>query len=197
MNRRLIFMLFLLNNLLINAQNFINVEDVFTMQIFLDKKNIMHSSTIDLTKNDFLYQSFKESLTLKIDTVNKVNKLNDLNDPFRYYKIDLKSLNQKLPKNESTVQSLSLFHGLNTILIIAINHENGLIYRLKGFNGNDFPSYFHDFKAIYLKQTGDLFSNKKFIKEYVVEGLDFECLLKCFKDDCPCLNKYSDPIRIE
>ena len=196
MKRIIVFILLLVNVFLLKAQNNIDIDDIFKMQLFLDRKNIMHSSTFNITKNDSLYKEFKESLTLEIDTLKNVNNLSVFIDPFKYYKIDLRFLYQKIPKSDSSVQSLSLPLGMTTILIIAVNQNNGLTYRLKGFNGNDFFNYFRDVKSIYFKQIGISLSKNKFINKYSVENLDFRCLFKNIEDS-PCLIKYSEPIRIE
>ncbi|PIE50910.1 MAG: hypothetical protein CSA38_00810 [Flavobacteriales bacterium] len=188
--------------MVVKAQSSLDIEDIFKMQLFLDKKLTIHSSTKGVVKDNALYQIFSDSAELNIDTLKVNSALYYFIDPFQYYKVDLKNTIQNLSNEDSKIQSLSFFHGLNTIYILAINSETGLTYRLKGFNGNDFLTFLRDFKEMYRKQTGNSVSNNKFIKKYKLPDVDFKCLYKGLRSGnidiqkYPCLIRCSDPIRV-
>ena len=199
----LIYSILVFNCLTLKAQSSVDIEDIFKLQLFLDKKSSSHSSTKDLVKNDSLYQVFSNSIELYIDTLEVESKLYEFRDPFQYYKIDLKNVTQKLSSEDYEIQSLSLFYGFNSICILAINPKTGLTYRLRGFNGNDYFTFLQDFKEIYKGQTGNTLSSNKLIKKYKLPEVDFKCLYKGLKANSrdtrkyPCLIRYSDPVRIE
>ena len=86
--------------------------------------------------------------------------------------------------------------------VIAINPRTGRSYRLSGFNGNDFLGFLSDFKEEFKQKNKSRLSNKKFLKGYYVEGIDFNCLYKGLKAQevdrykYPCLIRCSDPVSI-
>ncbi|MEE1258644.1 MAG: hypothetical protein U0K66_00470 [Paludibacteraceae bacterium] len=65
--------------------------------------------------------------------------------------------------------------------VIAVDEECG-VYKLKGFNRNDFSTFFSDFKYL-LRLGGRKMSNKKLIKnlEQLQIGVDFKCLYEANK----------------
>ena len=201
--RRLVCMILIFSCVTLKAQFNVDVEDIFKLQLFLDKKSSTHSSTKNIVKNDSLYQIFSNSIELNIDTLRVESKLYEFIDPFQYYKIDLRNTTQKLSRENSEIQSLSLFHGLNTICIIAINPKTGLVYRLKGFNDNNFLTFLRDFKEIYKRKTDKAISSNKLIKKYKLPDVNFKCLYKGLRaknidiQKYPCLIRYSEPVQIE
>ncbi len=200
--RYILCVILVFSSVVVKAQSSLDIEDIFKMQLFLDKKLTIHSSTKGVVKDNALYQIFSDSAELNIDTLKVNSALYYFIDPFQYYKVDLKNTIQNLSNEDSKIQSLSFFHGLNTIYILAINSETGLTYRLKGFNGNDFLTFLRDFKEMYRKQTGNSVSNNKFIKKYKLPDVDFKCLYKGLRSGnidiqkYPCLIRCSDPIRV-
>lgn len=65
--------------------------------------------------------------------------------------------------------------------VIAVDEECG-VYKLKGFNRNDFSTFFSDFKYL-LQLGGRKMSNKKLIKnlEQMQIGVDFKCMYEANK----------------
>lgn len=202
--RRTAFIIFFISCCInLHAQSNVDVEDIFKLQLFLDKKNTIHSSTKDVVKDDSLYQVFSNSIKLTIDTLKVESQLYDFIDPFKYYRIDLRAVVQKLSSNDTNIQSLSLFHGLNTTCVLAISPKTGLAYRLQGFNGNDFLTFLQDLKEVYRKEASRNISNSKLFKKYKLPEVSFKCLytgLRARNIDTkkyPCLIRYSDPVQIE
>lgn len=211
--RLLILLLLLFSSLLSRAQSGTSIEDLFRLQLFLDKQN-WERYTEGVIKNDSLYQAFKESTQLNIDTLRVISKFDfPPLEQFRYFQIDLrkKGMTQKKKLTElSAIQSLGFSAGFESVFILCINMETGVIYRLRGFNGNDFFSYLRDFAEVYNTYTGHYrrmkkISNRKFFKNYQVSGLDFKCLYKGliskkkfqnkyqYSNEYPCLRKCSEP----
>lgn len=79
-------------------------------------------------------------------------------------------------------------------LIFAFNTRSEILYKLKGFNDNDFKDFFDDlyFNNIdYINASElDLKSKKKFLEAFNVEGLDLDCLYESLakrKESKPCM----------
>lgn len=193
------------------AQLNTNVETIFKMFLFLEKKNT-HSNSIDIriSKNDSLYEIFSNIILFKLDTLKVIkNKLQDnlLIPEFNFYELlifdnvkqtytDNVNYRRKLTLNEEQLFGVPI--GGCDSYVIAINEATGVGYRLKGFDLNDFLSFLSDFKEIYNKQNRKKLSNKDFLNLYKIEGLNFECLYEGLKArnterrKYPCLKRASD-----
>lgn len=84
-------------------------------------------------------------------------------DPFRYYRIDLKNVNYDINDDFNT-QALTLTSGKCEIYILATNPNTGMVYRLQGFNGNDFLTFLRDFKEIYRKKHTIIYPTIRYLK---------------------------------
>ena len=71
--RWLVCVILIFSCVIVKAQSSVDVEDVFKLQLFLDKKSSTHSSTKNIIKNDSLYQTFSNSIELNIDTLKEKN----------------------------------------------------------------------------------------------------------------------------
>jgi hypothetical protein len=189
-----------------NAQVSTDAASVFRMQLFVDNKNVTFSGMDPMVvKSDSLYEAFRNAVDLKLDTL-KVAGSRELarsvfSSQYQFYRLlayDKKSIIYKKKLNSSEGQ----FFMISGNCILAINQRTGLSYRLQGFNGNDFLNFLSDFKEGYKESTGDVLSTKDFLKNYQVEGLDFECLYQGLKQDkidrekYPCLKRNSEPVWI-
>jgi len=201
-----IFLLFFcalsFNNL--NAQSKTDIESIFKMQLFLNRKNVQFR-TMDssIVKNDSLYKVFEEVTNLKIDTLKLENKITgDFEEEFQFFKLSIDEIrnNRKLINDE--FQYIGFGSGMCDFYILALNRKTGISYRLSGFDVNDFFGFLSDFKVSYFNSTGKKLKTSKFIKNYKVENLDFECLYKGLKIDgidrkkYPCLMRCSDRIKM-
>lgn len=68
--------------------------------------------------------------------------------------------------------------------IFAYNSKNHEIYRLKGFNENDFKAFFNhlgSFIDFVNSSSFDLTSKKRFLKTFYIEGVDLNCLFDSLK----------------
>lgn len=76
---------------------------------------------------------------------------------------------------------------------IIVTHNECGIYKLKGFDHNDFTSFFSDFKYIYHLGGMRKVSNRKILKNLEKLGvdIDFKCLYKASKNfECTLKEKY-------
>lgn len=187
-----------------DAQSKSNVQDIFKMHLFLNKKNILFR-TMDNTiiKNDSLYNSFKSLINIKTKRLSLINSLEGLsNEDYEFYKVEDSDIkyNRKLIANESKFLSISCW--MNGYYILAINIKTSQTYRLSGFEINDFLSFLNDFKENYLKTNLKKLKTSTFLKKYKVEELDFNCLFKGLtskelnRKNYPCLKRCSEPIEI-
>lgn len=177
---------------------------IFKMNLFLDKKNSDFRGMNPLVvKNDSLYKEFSNLIRLKLDTLKVYGDYNLINSSvghnLMFFKVSVGVNNKnnityvrELTSEES--QFFGFFANVFDTYVIAINQKNGKCYKLEGFGTNDFLGFLSDFKEEY---NGEL-STKHFLKNYRVEGLDFECLYKGLKSKkrdikkFPCLTRVSD-----
>ena len=176
------------------AQTKTDAISIFKMQCFLDAKN--NSSryiSSKIIKNDSLYNDFNNKTEFSLESLNVIfTKSLTFSNKFNFYVIS------EFLKNKNSI--ISVYTKKH---ILAINPITGMSYRLLGFNGNDFLSFLSDFKEEYKEAFNRNISTSEFLKNYKVEGLDFECLYKGLKSDerdikkYPCLIRVSDPIWIK
>ncbi|WP_306353305.1 hypothetical protein [Flavobacterium sp. '19STA2R22 D10 B1'] len=189
----------------LKAQSKTDVEDVFKMQLFLNKRNIIFTrGDNSAIKNDSLYKSFKNLISLKIDTLKIDNDIEglqyDMN--YKFYKIkDLNiSYNKELVGHENSYISVVCWDP--DYCILAINEKTGASYRLTGFDTNDFLSFLSDFKEKYNHQNKKNLKTSTFLNNYKVQDLDFKCMYKGLRskemdrNKYPCLRRCNDPMEI-
>jgi len=184
-----------------NAQDTINVNSVFKMHLFLDRFNI---KSFNVSRNDILYNTFSKNINLSFDTL----KTYEINQKYSFYSLD--AVNDisynSIPQDDSEL-FFYIYYGFVSKYVICIDNTSGMSYRLMGFNGNDFLNFLSDYREFHnSKGYNDYMSDKKFLKECKVEGLDFQCLYKGLHDKnwnknrypnkYSCLQRVSDPIVI-
>jgi hypothetical protein len=196
-----IFILIVANILPTSAQSKVDVESIFKMQLFLEKTNV-EVDKFEIAKNYALYVIFKEETLMQIDTLETIN----IHNNFQFYSFDIDSgLSYKTPIISSdTFYFICLIHGATTKYILCVDMNRGKSYRISGFNGNDFLSFLIDYRKYHNDLGGNL-SDKKFIKNSYVEGVDFKCLYKGLhaknpntinhRYKYPCLKRVTDPFR--
>lgn len=180
------------------SQSKTDAEDIFKMQLFLDKKNIVRSDlNKEVIKNDSLYNLFRNNIYLKIDRLKvKSNILLSNEGNFNFYII--KEINYNPELTGDKLWFLKIDNNQEYKYIIAIDELTGQSYRLSGFNSNDFFSFYNIIKREYLNANFKNLKFSYFLKNYIVDSLDFECLDRALrensidKDKFPCLRNSSD-----
>lgn len=187
----LIVCFFLLGGIL-QGQDKNDIEYLFKLQLFLDAKNRYYPQDKDIIKTNLLFDNFYQSVETKIDTLNARSDLFDFMDSFQYYRVNVHNITYKDGEN-IPVPTIKC-----NIYIIALNNKTGLVYRLKGFNGNDFNDYLKEVKKMYSSWDMNI-SYRQILRRYKVEDLDFHCLYKNIlsqNQNDNCMIKCSDPIMI-
>lgn len=181
----------------------IDAVSIFKMQLFLDKNDI-ELGKFDLTtvKSDSLYKAFNEIVDLRIDTLKITGDhyltKSALSPKYTFFQLTSHSYKKKLSEKELQLYWIFGDH----VCTIAINQETGKSYRLLGFNTNDFLSFLSDFREEFKIKQGEKLTVKHFLKNYIVEDVDFECLYNGLRSgeadtkSYPCLVKASDPVWI-
>ena len=194
-----IFILIVADILPVFAQSKVDVESIFKMQLFLEKRNV-EVDKFEIAKDDALYAIFKEETLMQIDTLETIN----IHKIFQFYSFDIDSgLSYKTPIISSdTFYFICLIHGATTKYILCVDMNRGKSYRISGFNGNDFLSFLVDYRNYHNDFGGNL-SDKKFIRNSFVQGVDFKCLYEGLhtknpdiinhRHKYPCLKRVTDP----
>ncbi len=189
----------------LNAQSKTDVEDVFKMQLFLNKRNvIIDKKSNSIIKNDSLYNLFKGLINLKIDTLQISNKLEGLHYDinFKFYKIHQSTISYKKELINQQYNYIGIVCWDPDYCILAINQKTGASYRLAGFDTNDFLSFLSDFKEKYNHQNKKNLKTSTFLNNYKVQDLDFKCMYKGLRskemdrNKYPCLRRCNDPMGI-
>ena len=183
----------------LNAQSKTDIEDVFKMQLFLNRKNVVfRTMDTSIVRNDSLYYSFKDLISLKIDTLKLENNLSFLEEDYKFYRVQETGINYNRKLASDEFRYLNIGCWMNGSYIIALNQTSGISYRLMGFDNNDFLGFFSDFKEMYRKSNVKKLKVSNFFKNYKVEDLDFRCLYNGLRskeinlEKYPCLKKCSD-----
>lgn len=195
-----------------DAQLKVDAPSIFKMQLFLNSKiEVVGGKDAAVVISDSLYKACSDAVDFKLDTL-KITGSWELtksvfSSQYRFYQL-LAYDDQKKTYTKNIIYKRKLndleeqFFLIRESCVLAINQRTGLSYRLKGFNSNDFLNFLSDFREAYKESTGSGLSIKDFLKNYKVEGLDFECLYKGLRQDetdrekYPCLKRASDPVWI-
>lgn len=86
------------------------------------------------------------------------------------------------------------FQSVNYDFIFGYNTRTNKIYRLKGFNGNDFLDMYLEILATFSILHDRQINRREFPKEFSIEGIDLKCLWKDSEDKIkrdirPCLKQ--------
>ena len=153
-NFLLFFCVLSLNNL--NAQSKTDIESIFKMQLFLNRKNVQFR-TMDssIVKNDSLYRVFEEVTKLQIDTLKLDNKLTkNFEEEFLFFKLSIDEIRNSRKLINDEFQYIGFGSGMCDFYVLALNPKTGISYCLSGFDVNDFLGFLSDFKASYFNDTG-------------------------------------------
>jgi hypothetical protein len=187
--RIVIILVFLLSQMKSIGQQSTDGEFIFKTQLFLEKANVVNVRGFD-TKGKDLLLFFSQKVKFKLDTLQSYGFAGT------YYFLSL-SIKEGIKYNDTIIKSDSSFflfieNGCANY-ILAVNKYNGKSYRLKGFNGNDFYNLFADINKQFEKLNLKKINIKKFLKEYRVNSVDFNCLYAALKsgeynkERYPCL----------
>jgi hypothetical protein len=195
-------MLYSLTSVL-KAQSNTDANFLFKVWLFTDRENSKESS-----KSDSFFAAFSAITELKLDKID----CNLFGIDYQFYFLKLYDIkNNKFIDNVSYSRAIASNETKDYIIpvnkyigqyVITINPRTGMSYRIMGFNGNDFLGFLSDFKEEFKRKNKNRLSNKKFLKKYYVEGIDFNCLYKGLKakevdrHKYPCLIRCSDPVSI-
>ena len=181
-----------------------NVEDIFKMELFLNKKNTSYMDTTNsISKNDSLYKKFKEILNIKIEKLKIDNKLSGfLENDYQFFMLSEKNVSYNKSFDAKEYRYLQIEMMIDSYYILAINIKTGANYRLAGFDSNDFTNFLLDFKEQYLISNSIKLKNSTFFNKFKVEYLDFKCMYDGLKSEqldrekFTCLKRCSDPFKI-
>ena len=170
------------------AQNKVDVESIFKMQLILDKEI---RKDIDVLKGDSLYIEYSKSIKITPKSLAAVN----IDKSYVFLSLRLFDDVVRIPSesDENNKFFEMRIHLAGTrYYTLCININNGRSYRLEGFNGNDFLNFLTDYTQ------NENISVKEFLKKCSVERIDFNCLYKGLKENVrntykyPCLKRVSD-----
>lgn len=183
----------------VQSQNITSLEDIFKMNLFLDKKNIMRSDLeLSIIKNDSLYELFSKNSILNIDTLDLKSDLYlPINSQFKFYLLKDIRFKSELEKKMFWVLNIKMCE--NSRYIIAFNEYTGQSFKLSGFSTNDFMSFFSIIKSDYRSLNFKKLRKTIFFKKYKVQFLDFECIFKSLKNGdefSSCLNTCEDVLKL-
>jgi hypothetical protein len=190
----------------VHAQKSTDVNSIFKMLLFLNKPNVHYEKEgpLNAIKDDSLYLRFKDIVELTPEKLPASWELESfMEDEYTFYKVDLaiaSSKHYKMQLEYREEQILGLFHGTYTTYIIAIDDTRGKCYRITGFDQSDFLAFLMDFKELYDNKTSKSLSTNKFLKNFIVEGVDFSCLYDGLRENkrdtkkYPCLKRVNDPV---
>jgi hypothetical protein len=174
---------------------------LFKMWFFVEHVN-QHSRKEDdfPVKDSSLFSLFEAAINIKCDTL----KSNGFTSNYTF--LSVAPLKNNSSRNDSaltyskTTQLLYASVPVNNCegYVLCVNTISGRSYRLQGFYGNDFFSFLQEVKEEYQKTFSKSLSTKSFLKNYYVEGMDFNCINKglssgeVYPKKYPCLKKCSD-----
>lgn len=164
----------------LSAQSKNDIDYIFKMQLFLNKKNVFFDKTNPfITKGDSLFNVFNKLIVLKIDTLNLDSKVNICDENFLFYSVKESQITytRNLLRKEVNYFGISSDFSLGDY-IISVNQKTGSIYKLAGFDTNDFLGFLSDYKEIFLICNSKKLKTSTFLKNYKVDKLDFNCLYK-------------------
>lgn len=187
-----LFFLLFICSLPLSAQLTVNVNDLFKMHLFLERRLFADN---DLNKNDDLYSFFSDHTSISPNLLN--SEL--IGSDYHFYRINLKDdikFHETLYSSTDHKDFFGVIYGFNEDYILCVDHKSGQSYRIQGFDGNDFLDFLEDYCE------RERISVRNFLHWRSVEGIDFKCLYRALRskernrDKYPCLQRVSDPIRI-
>jgi hypothetical protein len=202
---KLLFLLIIVSLITSNlkAQSNIDESFLFKMWLFADR-----DINKEVLKNDSIFSTFNDITELNLDKI----ECKLLGSEYQFVFLTLYNIknnnfldNVTYKRNLSSDEVKNYFIPVNKYIgqyVLAINSKTGMSYRLSGFNGNDFLGFLSDFKEAYKLKYKKGLSDKEFLKQYHIEGIDFCCLYEGLKakevdrDKYSCLKRCSDPISI-
>lgn len=185
----------LLHSLDVFSQNSTDGSFLFKTWLFLESKNNQSQYDIEFpVKDSAVFSLFLVNVTLDLDTLRSKGFSNN----FIFLSLSLNK--QSLTVNDSIK---ALVYNKNSPFIkyfsiptfcdryvLCVNRNTGLSYRLQGFSGNDFFSLLRDLNKELAFSSGEKINLKKFLKNYFVKDIDFECIAKGLKSGVYDLRKY-------
>ena len=173
-------------------------EFIFKSEIYFDMKGSLEQGV----KNDSSFILFDRIVDV---TLNKI-KSDGFSENFIFLSLDLYDLKENrfleniIYCKDYAYDEDKFVISINKYVeryILCINKSTGKSYRLYGFNGNDFFSFYRDIQDEYYFNNGKKMKYRYFLKFYKVEKIDFNCLYKSLikaEFTSPCLNRMSDPL---
>ena len=185
------------------AQKTSDAEFLFKTWLFLEHNNTKSRDAVQfISKDSSVFNLLLNNIDLRFDTLKTKGFVKD------YIFLSLVVVGQNNVLKTSGIKYKKYkFLGFIGIpennceaYVLCINKSKGTSYRIKGFYGNDFLGLLHEIQVYYLDDKKKKLAIKQFLKDYTVEGLDFECLFEGLTSNesdfnkFPCLKNCSDAI---
>jgi hypothetical protein len=192
--KNLIILLLCMSCYNLSAQSKIDIDYIFKMKLFLNKENVFTDKANPvITKGDSLFRIFNDLILLKVKELNLYNNLEiSCQNNYKFYSVKESQITyaRDLSKQEVNYFGISSELSSNNY-VISVNKQTGYIYRLAGFDTNDFLGFLADYKEMYLKCNSKKLKTSTFLKNFKVEGLDFDCLYEGLRKDELDRKKYT------
>jgi hypothetical protein len=200
MINKIILLLLIFNSTILSAQTKTVENEIFKIQLWLNKKSLTKNNGQNESKDS--YKNFCDSFNLSLNKLKVQNNLIGLFDQeYVFYRVFESDIVFKEGLSNEDYKLLDIQCYPSNSYILAINQTTGSSFKLKGFETNDFASFLFDLKR---NLSNKNFQIRDFLKNFKVEGLDFECLYEGLNINkevdivkYPCLIKCSDLLKIK
>ena len=195
--------MFFINSLTANAQKTSDVKFLFKTWLFLEHVNTESREAILFpVKDSALFSLWQNAIELKLDTLKKTGFSKD----YIFVSISLKKLDIPLKDFPIVYKQWKMIDYLDMPVdscgayVLCVNKRAGISYRLRGFRENDFLGLYRDIRGDFEGRTTKRLSIRRFLKQYTVNDLDFECLYegltsnKVNLKEFPCLQRCANDV---
>ena len=201
-NIKILLLLFLTLSVFSQNEHKIDYEHIFKNWIYIEKTSgympTQESVNSISIKNDSIFNIFKDNIKLKISELNN-------NLPHKYVvkclilnNQNVIDTNQDLTPYNIDVNSFFYNNQCDGKLVLVFDIENGMSYRIAGFDGNDLMSLLFNIQEYYFKNYKEI-SFKSIIKKHYIKDVDLLCMYKGLKSErlidfkkYPCLKSCFD-----
>jgi hypothetical protein len=178
-----------------SQQKAVNVDLIFKLQFFIDYQN----DDYEALRNDSILSVLLNDCEIVIEKVEiEHNRFVAFPPDFEVYRM----LEYSFKNDIRYYGAIDFFESYS--YMIAINNATGRSYRLRGFNSNDFNSFFTDYLETFYFYDRKITKRKiKELKDLIsIDGLDIDCLFRSISQvgrnviEFPCLRSRNDPVFI-
>jgi len=166
---------------------------IFKMWLFLDHQNSLSRYNKEyLTKDSSLFSLFERGIDLHFDTL----KTNGFGSGYTFLSVVAYKSNKPFNQNaiaykvKKEIEYMDIPVNNCEGYTLCINNNNGKSYRIQGFNGCDLLSLIREIQVQYLGEMKKKLSDKQFLNNYNVSGVDLSCLYNALKSGSDNWDKY-------